>query len=76
MLFRSFKNIFKHRLRLLGRTPPPLEYELEEEQVEKGAEVEVHGSKLADSEKEEPRSAAESEDRSSKGVYYNANYFQ
>jgi len=45
-------------LRLLGRTPPPLEYQLEEEHAEKGAEE--------DPEKEEPKSAVESLDRSSK----------
>ena len=59
LLFRSFKPFFKNRLRLLGRTPPPLESRLEEEHAEKGVE---EG-------KEEPKSAAESLDRTSKGVY-------
>lgn len=57
---------FLYRLRLLGRTPPILEQQVEEKNAEelKGAEKEVH-----DAEKEEPKSAES--DRSSKGVYYN-----
>jgi len=47
-------------LRLLGRTPPSLEYQLEEEHAEKGAEGGEHV------EKEEPKSVVESLDRSSK----------
>jgi hypothetical protein len=54
-----------YRLRLFGRTPPAIEYPLERKDAEKGAEGEEHTS----TEREESKSA-ESDDRSSKGVYY------
>ena len=57
-------SIIYYRLRLLGRTPPSLEYPLEEEHAEKGAEEGEQDEKV------EPKSAVESLDRSSKGVYY------
>jgi hypothetical protein len=54
----------KNRLRLLGRTPSSsVEYQLEENPAEKGAEEEEHA------EGEEPKSAES--DRSTRGVYYN-----
>ena len=56
--------IINYRLRLLGRTPPHLEFE--EQHAEKVA------GKEENAEKEEPRSAES--DRSSKGVYYNSNF--
>ena len=55
-------------MRLLGRTPPVIEYQEEEEHAEKGDDNNEKGE-LA--EKEEPGSVAETTDRSSKGVYYN-----
>ena len=51
-----------YRLRLLGRTPPHLEYQTEEEHTEKVVDNEELG------EKEEPGSVVESSARSSKGV--------
>ena len=54
-------------MRLLGRTPPSLDYQVEEEHAEKGVEEEEHAEK---DEKEVPKSTVELSDRSSKGVYY------
>ena len=50
--------IYIYRLRLLGRTPPSLEYPVEEEHAETAVEEKEH------TEKKEARSAAESLDES------------
>lgn len=59
--FSLIPNIIIIRLRLLGRTPSPVECQLEEKHAEKVADGDAEG--------EEPKSAES--DRSTRGVYYN-----